>query len=291
VKLPALRNHRGVTIGELIDDALEFVTDHKDLRNYVSKAAIVRHAMGHRPAASLKPQELDAWLKAQCKTPATQNRYKAFISLCYREGMANEKVSVNPARLVRHRKESKGRYRFLSREEYQRLHGVVAKRFPEHLSEFLVSVNTGMRLAEQYSVTWGQVHFDRKTIELKKTKNGDPRTVHLNKIATEALQAARPTTYKPSAPVFPRNGAAHGSTRSWFEPCLAEAKIAGYTWHCNRHTFGSWLAMAGASIKEIQEAGGWKTIAMAARYAHLSPAHKESVVERLVMSQMEATAI
>jgi integrase len=282
-KLPALRNHRGVTIGELIDDALEFVSDHKDLRNYKSKAEIVRHAMGHRPAASLKPAELDAWLKSEFKTPATMNRYKAFISLCYRVGMTNEKVSVNPARLVRHRKEPKGRYRFLSREEYQRLHDVIAKRFPEHLSEFVVSVHTGMRLSEQYGCTWGIVHFDRKTIELGKTKSGDPRTVNLNKTAVEALQAIRPAKTKPSDPVFPREGEkGRFDTRSWFVPCLEEAKIEGYVWHCNRHTFCSWLAMAGASIKEIQEAAGHKTITMAARYAHLSPAHKESVVERLV---------
>jgi hypothetical protein len=40
--------------------------------------------------------------------------------------------------------------------------------------------------------------------------------------------------------------------------------------------------MAGATIKEIQEAAGHKTITMAARYSHLSPAHKLSVVERIV---------
>jgi hypothetical protein len=45
---------------------------------------------------------------------------------------------------------------------------------------------------------------------------------------------------------------------SSFHPSLEEAEIDGYTWHCNRHTFGSWLAMAGASIKEIQEARSWR---------------------------------
>jgi site-specific recombinase XerD len=60
--------------------------------------------------------------------------------------------------------------------------------------------------------------------------------------------------------------------RSWFLPCLKDAKIeGGYLWHCNRHTFCAWLAMAGASTKEIQEAAGHRTITMAARYAHLSP--------------------
>jgi site-specific recombinase XerD len=57
----------------------------------------------------------------------------------------------------------------------------------------------------------------------------------------------------------------------WFNECLETSEINDYTWHNNRHTFCSWLAMAGASIKEIQEAAGHKTIQMAARYSHLCP--------------------
>jgi|ERR1035437_2748238 hypothetical protein len=45
--------------------------------------------------------------------------------------------------------------------------------------------------------------------------------------------------------------------------------------------FCSWLAMAGATIKEIQELAGHKTITMSARYAQLSPDHKLSVIDRI----------
>ena len=41
-KLPELRKTKVVTVSELIDDALEFVANHKDNRNYKSKAVIVR---------------------------------------------------------------------------------------------------------------------------------------------------------------------------------------------------------------------------------------------------------
>jgi hypothetical protein len=37
-------------------------------------------------------------------------------------------------------------------------------------------------------------------------------------------------------------------------------QIADYTWHNNRRTFCSWLAMAGVSVKEIQVVAGHKTI-------------------------------
>ena len=82
--------------------------------------------------------------------------------------------------------------------------------------------------------------------------------------------------------VFPREGVKGWfDTRSWFQPCLQDAEIVGYVWHSNRRTFCSWLAMAGASIKEIQEAAGHKTITMSARYSHLFPAHRQSAVERI----------
>ena len=107
-KLPELRDSKVVRFSELIDDALEFVIDHKDRRSYVSKAEIVRKAFGSTPAAEITPQELERWLRSHCKTPATANRYKAFISLCYREGVHNNKTTINPARQVRHRREVVG---------------------------------------------------------------------------------------------------------------------------------------------------------------------------------------
>jgi integrase len=159
---------------------------------------------------------------------------------------------------------------------------VIAARFPEHLAEFVVSIHTGMRLSEQYSCMWSQVDLERRTIELTKTKNGSARTVHLNADALKAIGSLKRPLQKASDPVFPREGSqGRFDTRSWFQPCLEDAKIASYVWHSNRHTFCSWLAMAGASIKEIQELAGHKTITMSARYSHLSPEHRLSVIDRI----------
>jgi integrase len=59
-------------------------------------------------------------------------------------------------------------------------------------------------------------------------------------------------------------------------PCLVDVGIEGYVWHSNRHTFCSWLA-----VKEIQKLAGHKTITMSARYSHLSPEHRLSVIDRI----------
>ncbi len=278
-KLPKPRHTKAILLSDLIDLALEFTVDHKDRRSYVSKAEIVRAELGARPAAEITPQEIDRWLAARKSSPATANRYKSFISLCYREGLSNGKVEVNPARLVRQRKEPAGRLRFLSREEYQTL----LEHVPDaHKSSLIVSVNAGMRLSEQFTTTWDQVSLERKTIQLTATKNGSARTVRLNPDSLAALNGLKREKPKASARVFPatQTKGAYG-TREWFNPALDAAKIEGYTWHGNRHTFCSWLAMAGASIRDIQELAGHKTISMSARYAHLSPEHTLSVIDRI----------
>jgi integrase len=287
-KLPTLRNTKAVTVSDLIDLALEATANHKDRRNYISKAEIVREALGAKPAAEVSPQEVEQWLQSRCKTAATSNRYKAFISLCYRQGMRNGKVKANPARLVQQQRESTGRIRYLTREEYNRVCEAIRNHFPEHLPEFIVSVNTGMRLTEQYTCTWSQVDLARRAIDLTETKNGTARTIRLNPDAVAAIESVQLPGQKPADRVFTRQGSNDRfDTRSWFQPCLAEAKITGYVWHCNRHTFCSWLAMAGATIKEIQELAGHKTITMSARYAHLSPDHKLAVIDRIAATVIQ----
>lgn len=266
------------------------VQHHKDLRIYESKAVIVKAALGGKKAEDLKPKEIAAWLNSHCKTPATYNRYKAFLSLCYRVGEENEKVEKNPARKAPHRREDNARIRFLSREdEYPRLYSAIQKLFAEHLAEFIVSIHSGMRLTEQYTVDWNQVHLDRKAIELTKTKNGYQRTVHLNADAIAAIESRKVPGHRMKGRLFPREGSKDRfDNRSWFVPCLKEAKIDGYMWHSNRHSFCSWLAMAGASTREIEEAAGHRTITMSARYSHLSPAHRLSVVERIASGDRHA---
>ncbi len=61
-----------------------------------------------------------------------------------------------------------------------------------------------------------------------------------------------------------------------------KSKIEDFHFHDLRHSFASRLAMAGVDLLTIKELGGWKTLGMVIRYAHLSPDHKRAAVERLI---------
>lgn len=63
-------------------------------------------------------------------------------------------MQSNPALLLRQRKENNARLRFLSQDDYKRIHAVISDKYPEHLAAFVVSVHTGMRLGEQ-SLSYG----------------------------------------------------------------------------------------------------------------------------------------
>jgi len=72
---------------------------------------------------------------------------------------------------------------------------------------------------------------------------------------------------------FVKAEAEHFDNRAWFAPAVEEAKTPP--------GMGSWLAMAGATTRELLEAAGHKTMSQVARYAHLSPQHTQSVVDRI----------
>ena len=278
---------RGVRYSALCDTAIEYSkAEHRDTRGFTSRIEASRLQFGERRAASITPADVSAWFLRMEFKAATQNRYRAAMSKAFKLAIQNGKVQTNPARLVPAKKESAGKLRFLSPEEETRLRAALVKR-PWAVPHLDIALNTGMRRGEQFSLTWGDVALDRREIHLDLTKNGSSRYVALNSEAVRVLRELA-TEHK-------RLGIAKDATlflnghrkpiadpREWFLNACKEADIEGVTWHTLRHTFASRLVMAGVDLKTLQDLMGHKTIAMTARYAHLSPDHRLNALEKLV---------
>ena len=244
--------------------------------------AKLRDWLGERSAESLLPQEIERWLCGRTDLKAaTLNRYRALMSLVYRLGMQNGKISFNPARLVRQRKENNARIRFLATDEEQAFRKIVEGRYLPHLPEFDLALNTGLRLSEQYGLSWECVDLERRALTIPVSKNGQSRYVPLNDAALQALEAARNVGNGQRWVFLNKYGERLVSPRKWFDAAVKEACLQSFTWHCLRHTFASRLVMAGVDLRTVQELMGHKTIQMTVRYAHLAPKHQLAAVQRL----------
>jgi integrase len=295
-KLPEQFRAKPVTFSELADDAIEWAKAHKlSWEDDEIRLKPLRDAFGTRAAESITPQDFERWLASEGKCrnkdqkrnsrkwkPATYNRYKALISMVYRQGVKNRKVGVNPAREIERRKENNLRDRYLIAGEEAALRKAISENCPERLPELDIALHTGMRRGEQYSCDWGWVDLDRGVLTVPRSKHGEKRRVYLNDMAVAAFRLLW-TFSQGKGKVFAHlyNSQKTTGAREWFEQALSDAGIVNFHWHDLRHTFASRLVMKGVDIRTVQELMGHKTIQVTVRYSHLAPQHQLEAVQRL----------
>jgi site-specific recombinase XerD len=287
-KLPERFRAKGITFSTLCSDALEHSRESNGERSTAElelKINTLLRVFGDLAAEHITKQDVIRWLASEGEkrdwAPATRNRWQAAFSLIFRVGLDNEKITVNPAARIKRRTENNGRIRHLSNDEEKMLRATITK--PHQLAAFEISLHTGMRLSEQFGLEWHQVDIERRMIFLPKTKSRKPRHIPLNAVAVAAFERLKVKVQGKQTPVFPNaDGEPVSGPRGWFEEAVTRAKLADYTWHCNRHTFISRLVMAGVDLRTVAELAGHATIQMTMRYAHLAPSHTASAVDRLV---------
>ena len=122
----------------------------------------------------------------------------------------------------------------------------------------------------------------RGILTFRKTKNGETRAVPLTGYALDGLAQHAKIRRRDTSLVFPNNtGTRPLGIRDAFEGAVKRAGITNFHFHDLRHSAASYLAMNGASLMEIAEVLGHKTLSMVKRYAPLSEAHTAGVVARM----------
>ncbi|WP_242523257.1 site-specific integrase [Thiocystis minor] len=180
-------------------------------------------------------------------------------------------------------KEPRGRVRYLSDPERERLLVACKQGGPDLYLAVVLSLSTGARKQEAMGLRWGQIDFARRVAILTETKNGERRALSLSGLALEMLQHRAKVRRLDTDLVFP--GRIHPDQpldlRTPWETALKRAEVDNFRWHDLRHTAASYLAMGGATLPELAAFLGHKTLAMVQRYTHLSEDHNSSVVERM----------
>lgn len=221
------------------------------------------------------------------RSPATAIRYIAVLSHAFTVAVKEWGwMEDNPLRKVTKPKEPKGRVRFLSDDERVALLSVCRTSRCRYLYCVVVlALSTGMRYSEIMWLRWPEVDLERGRAILRDTKNGDTRCVTITGHALQLVHALNKIRRIDTDLLFP-NGKIGISCRpfeirkSW-EAAVQAAGISDFRFHDLRHSTASYLAMNGASLSEIAEVLGHKTLSMVKRYAHLSEAHTAGVVSAL----------
>lgn len=235
-------------------------------------------ALGKCRLDKLTPAKISHVLGEMDAAPATRNRYLAALSSLL--AVAQREwgwIEHNPARGVTRWREPSGRLRYLNDHEREALLKCASFDSDERIYPLIVlALYTGARQGELLRLRWRHVDLERGRVYLQTTKNGDRRTLYLAGPALQVIREMNPGD--PDELVLSRTFPRHAWERVKRSAGLEE----GLRFHDLRHTFASYAAMSGASVRDLSEALGHKTMSMVKRYSHLSDSHVAGVVERMV---------
>lgn len=175
------------------------------------------------------------------------------------------------------------RVRWLEPHEAQRL----VYECPEPLkSTVIFALVTGLRRSNIVNLEWQQIDMQRKVawIHPDQSKSGKAIGVALNdtacKILREQIGNHHKWVFVHLSATKRSDGTSTAAVRklridsntAW-RLALKRAGIDNFRFHDLRHTWASWLIQAGVPLSVLQEMGGWESIEMVRRYAHMAPNH------------------
>jgi integrase len=155
----------------------------------------------------------------------------------------------------------------------------------------LLALRAGLRISELRALEWGDVDLEAGRVLVKRQeweghvdtpKGGKSAEVPLSNEIRQAL-ATLPSRFARKY-VFPGPKGkmlTRGECNSPLWRACRKAGLREVGWHVLRHSFASQLAMAGVSLKAIQELMRLSSIAMVLRYAHLTPTVRRDAVALL----------
>jgi integrase len=221
----------------------------------------------------------------QTRSAGTVNRYLAALSHVFSVAVREwHWVENNPVTRVSKPKEPQGRVRFLSDEERERLLEACKKSACKSLYPIVVlAISTGARKGELLNLEWQHVDLRVNAIRLVQTKNTDTRALPLAGPALENIKKISKVRRLDSHLVFAdeNNPTRPIYIEKYWREALKEANVEDFRFHDLRHSAASYLAMNGATLAEIADILGHRTLQMVKRYTHLSEQHTAGVVARM----------
>jgi integrase len=184
-------------------------------------------------------------------------------------------------------KPSPARLRWITPDEADRLIDAGADHLRPLVTFLLL---TGARVREALWLDWKYVDLARGHVMFPKTKNGNPRGCPLHRRAIAALANLshregdvfrRPDGLPYQRPTGDEDRSAGTRIKTAFRAACRRAGIVDFHPHDCRHTWATWHYAANRDLGALQKLGGWKSVAMVMRYAHVNVDELRSTIDRL----------
>jgi integrase len=163
---------------------------------------------------------------------------------------------------------------------------------PQHLKYAIqFALATGVRKANLFSLKWSQIDMQRHCAWIYGDEAKGKRDIAIP-LNQDAIDALKHQIGKHSINVFTYQGKpmTKPCRQTWFK-ILNDAKIDNFRWHDLRHTWASWHVQSGTSLNELMELGGWSSLKMVMRYAHLSSDSLKDAAENIATKMTQSTIV
>ena len=284
------------TLGELIDRYSSKVLSHKkDIARQTIQLNWWKAQLGNLMLCDISSSTISDYREklqignthyGKPRSATTVNRYLAAISHVFTVAWKEWNwINHNPVLNLRRYKEPRGRVRFLNDQERHRLLDACKKSRNVFLHPIVVlALLTGMRRGEILGLRWRDVDLYNKRIVIQETKNGERRAMPLVDNSLQLIEKLKINARGSKDDYIfhsPENRTKRCSIRTAWCNAIKRAEIENFRFHDLRHSTASYLAMNGASLLEIADILGHKTLQMVKRYSHLSEDHKATVLEKM----------
>ncbi|MCS2163654.1 site-specific integrase [Scandinavium sp. H11S7] len=223
---------------EQVNDAVSKMVNRKHIQVWESRRDAAIRRGKEPPPYSDKPV-----------SQATKSQHLSFMRSLLKAA-ANDWGWIKSAPAIKTRKPVSKRIRWLTRDEAERL----IECMPESIKPVVIfALATGLRRSNIIDLEWQQVDMQRK-------------------VAWVNPENAKAST-RPDGTLTPAVRKMRVDDNSAWKIGLAKAGIEDFRFHDLRHTWASWLIQSGVPLSVLQEMGGWESIEMVRRYAHLAPNH------------------
>lgn len=228
-----------------------------------------------RGARKVYPNATAATRNRQFFTPAS-----AVLHHAAKRGWASSPILERPS-------VASSPFRWLTPEEAERLIAAASA----HLRPLIVfMLYSGARSGEALALDWRNVDLARAHVTFERTKNGKSRGVPLHRrLVAELADLShregpvfrRPDGLPYASPKGGEDTSSGSRIKKAFRGAARRASLADVSPHDLRHTWATWHYAANRDLTALQRLGGWKSVQMVLRYAHVNVGELAHTIDKL----------